>query len=247
MTPILALWAVPRSTSTAFEWMMRQRGHFDCYHEPFGEAWYQGAHPLWPRATPESVRTAGLTLESVRDALWAAAGRGPVFIKDFPHYTTTLWTEEFLARFDHSFLIRDPIKTLTSMHAKWPDFHLDETGFAEQRELFDRLSELHGAVPPVIDSDDLLERPAEVVAAWCDAVGIPFVASALSWEPGPRDEVSWWDGGSFHENLRNSDGLKPQPRVEVDVRAAPERVREAHRIVEPHYRHLHRHRITVDA
>ena len=57
--PILALWAVPRSTSTAFEWMMRQRGDFECFHEPFGEVWYQGESPLWPRATSERVRTPG--------------------------------------------------------------------------------------------------------------------------------------------------------------------------------------------
>ena len=49
MHKIIALWAVPRSTSTAFEWMMRQRGDLDCLHEPFGEAWYQGEDPLWPR------------------------------------------------------------------------------------------------------------------------------------------------------------------------------------------------------
>lgn len=28
MHSILALWATPRSTSTAFEWMMRQRGDY---------------------------------------------------------------------------------------------------------------------------------------------------------------------------------------------------------------------------
>jgi hypothetical protein len=244
-TPILALWAVPRSTSTAFEWMMRQRGDLDCYHEPFGEAWYQGEEPLWPRATDDSVRTPGLTLGTVRDALWAATERGPVFIKDFPHYVETIWTDEFLSCFRHSFLIRDPLKTLSSMHRKWPDFHLKETGFAEQRALFDRLWERDGSPPPVIDSDDLLERPAAVVEAWCDAVGIPFIEAALHWEPGPRDEVSWWDGGSFHENLRNSDGLKPQPRVDVDASEMPERVWEAHALVEPHYRRLWQHRITV--
>ena len=46
MNKIVALWAVPRSTSTAFEWMMRQRGDLDCLHEPFGEAWYQGKPPF---------------------------------------------------------------------------------------------------------------------------------------------------------------------------------------------------------
>ncbi len=245
MNKIVALWAVPRSTSTAFEWMMRQRGDMTCFHEPYGEAWYQGEHPLWPRLTEDSLRTPGLTLDSVHHTLLQAAGNGPVFIKDFPHYIDHMWDEAFLSNFVHSFLIRDPAKTITSMYAKWPDFHEKEVGFAEQRQLFDVIAGLNGTPPPVIDSDDLLEDPARLVELWCDAVGIPFIAAALSWTPGARDEVSWWDGGSFHANLRNSDGLKPQPRTRyINIEDAPERVREVHGRAVVHYQHLHRHRIT---
>ena len=243
MHKILALWAVPRSTSTAFEWMMRQRGDMECFHEPFGEAWYQGEAPLWPRATAESKRTPGLTLESVLETLKAAAARGPVFSKDFPHYIDHMWDDDLLALFTHSFLIRDPAKTLTSMFDKWPDFHVKEVGFAEQRALFDRIAERDGRAPPVLDSDDLLEDPHRMVELWCRAVGIPFMPEALSWAPGARDEVSWWDGGSFHAKLRNSDGLKPQPRRYIDLAEAPARVREVHEDVLPHYQHLHRHRL----
>lgn len=74
MHKILALWAVPRSTSTAFEWMMRQR-----------------------------------------------AASGPVFSKDFPHYIDHLWNDDLLSHFNHSFLIRDPAKTISSMYANQRD------------------------------------------------------------------------------------------------------------------------------
>ena len=47
--PIHFLWATPRSTSTAFEWMMRQRGDLTCFHEPFGMAWHQGPEARAPR------------------------------------------------------------------------------------------------------------------------------------------------------------------------------------------------------
>ena len=246
MHSILVLWAVPRSTSTAFEWMMRQRGDLECFHEPFGEAWYQGEDPLWPRARPDSLRTPGLTLESVFDTLKSAARRGPVFSKDFPHYIDHIWDDEFLAHFTHSFLIRDPAKTITSVYDKWPDFHEKETGFAEQRQLFDRIADRDGTPPPVIDSDDLLEDPAQLVEMWCEAVGIRFMPEVLRWEPGARDEVSWWDGGSFHANLRNSDGLKPQSRTKyIDIERAPARVREVHQRARPHYEHLHAHRLRV--
>jgi hypothetical protein len=129
------------------------------------------------------------------------------------------------------------------MFKHWPDFHLKETGFIEQRQLFDLLCDETGEAPPVLDSDDLLEDPARMVEAWCSAVGIPYIAEALQWEPGNRDEVSWWDGGSFHANLRGSDGLKPQPREYIDISAAPDRVKEIHEIVLPHYQHLHMHRL----
>ena len=244
MHKIVALWAVPRSTSTAFEWMMRQRGDIACLHEPFGEAWYQGETPLWPRLTDQSVRTPGLTLESVWQSMLAQAKEGPVFSKDFPLYIDHMWDDEMLCYFTHSFLIRNPAMTITSMYDKWPDFHEKEVGFAEQRALFERILDKTGAPPPVIDSDDLLENPAEIVEKWCEAVGLPFIESALSWEPGARDEVSWWDGGSFHANLRNSDGLKPQPRKSyIKIEEAPARVQEVYERVMPHYEFMHQHRI----
>ncbi|MEM8837860.1 MAG: sulfotransferase family protein [Pseudomonadota bacterium] len=243
MPKILALWAVPRSTSTAFEWMMRQRGDMTCFHEPFGEAWYQGEAPLWPRATASSKRTPGLTLQSVRDHLFGLAEADAIFIKDFPHYIDHMWDDAFLSHFTHSFLIRDPAKTITSMFDKWPDFHKKEVGFSEQRMLFDRITEMNGNPPPVLDSDDLLEDPVGMVRVWSEAVGIPFMESALSWEPGARDEVSWWDGGSFHANLRNSDGLKPQKRTYKEIGDVPDRVRTIYDECLTHYRHLHAFRL----
>ena len=244
MHKIVKLWAVPRSTSTAFEWMMRQRGDMTCFHEPFGEAWYQGEAPLWPRVRPDSLRTPGLTLASVERTLREAAKARPVFSTDFPHYVDTIWSDDFLDQFTHSFLIRDPARTLTSIYKRWPEFDIKETGFLEQQTLFERLAERDGAPPPVIDSDDLLEDPHGVVAAWCAAVGIPFVPEALSWAPGARDEVSWWDGGSFHENLRNSDGLKPQKRTSIDIADAPDHVRSIYERVLPAYQALHKYRLT---
>ncbi len=245
MQKILVLWAIPRSTSTAFEWMMRMRGDMACYHEPFGEAWYQGENPLWPRLRPDSLRTPGLSLQSVWENLKTAAETQAVFTKDFPHYVAHMWDDEFLSCFNHSFLIRDPAKTITSMFRHWPDFHAKEVGFIEQRALFDRLCDQSGDAPPVLDSDDLLDDPYTMVAAWCNAVGITFMPEALSWEPGARDEVSWWNGGSFHANLRNSNGLKPQPRRYIDLSDAPDRVKDIYETVLPHYEHLYKYKLNA--
>ena len=247
MNKILALWAVPRSTSTAFEWMMRQREDMTCFHEPFGEAWYRGEAPLWPRVKKDSLRLKGLTLGSVLENLKDTACEEAVFIKDFPHYISSILDDGFLDLFNHSFLIRDPAKTITSMYSKWPDFHKDEVGFKEQRNLFDYICDQSGSVPPVLDSDDLLENPSAAVKHWCEAVDIAFVPEALSWHPGARNEVSWWDGGSFHANLRDSDGLKPQERKYIEISKAPDRVKRIYEKVLPHYEHLYSHRLIFPA
>ena len=246
MNKIVALWAVPRSTSTAFEWMMHQRGDMTCLHEPFGEAWYQGEDPLWPRFTPGDKTTAGLSIESVWDSIQELATKGPVFIKDFPHYINHMWDAAFLSHFTHAFLIRDPAKTITSMYNKWPDFDELEVGFPEQRALFDLLTAINGTAPPVIDSDDLLENPVAMTAAFCDAVGIPFIESALQWEAGgDMSAYSWWDGGSFHANLAQSTGLAPQKRRYIELENTPERVQRVHRRMLPHYQRLYDNRIVV--
>ena len=157
-----------------------------------------------------------------------------------------MWDAAFLSHFTHAFLIRDPAKTITSMHHKWPDFHEGEVGFPEQRALFDLLWALNDAAPPVIDSDDLLERPAEMVEAFCDVVGIPFVEEALSWEPGGDPSAhSWWDGGSFHGNLAQSTGLAPQKRRYVEIEDQSPRVQQVYRRMKPHYDRMYDHRIIV--
>jgi len=221
------------------------RGDMLCFHEPFGEPWYHGEIPLWPRWTPETLRTPGLTFESVWDELRSAAKQGSVFSKDFPHYIKHIWSDSLLNNFNHSFLVRDPAKVATSMYKHWPEFVLGEMAFVEQRQLFDRLADQAGESPPVVDSDDLLEDPYGVVESYCNAVNIPFIPDALSWEAGSREEVSWYDGGSWHGNLRNSTGLEAQPRQYIDIDSAPDRVKEIYEACLPHYEHLHQYRLTA--
>ena len=251
MNPIYVLWATPRSTSTAFEWMMRMRGDMACFHEPFGEAWYQGDDARAPRLTADSPRKPGLNYDVVLDRMQAAAAKRPVFSKDMPQFTDHLWRDDFLDNFEHSFLIRDPAKVLASLQRSWAKLNDDqgftrnEIGFDEQRALFDLLHGKHGRPPVVIDSDDLLADPPTMVARYCEAIGIPFIVEALSWEPGSRNEVLWYDGDDsiWHESLKNSDGLKAQPRKQVDIADLPARLQDLYHDFLPHYRHLHAHRL----
>ena len=108
------------------------------------------------------------------------------------------------------------------------------------------MSDKLGAPAPVIDSDDLLEDPHGIVEAYCKAIGVPFIAEALSWEPGARDEVLWYDKKAvWHKNLINSDGLKPQPRKAGDISDAPDWVKEIYDVCLPLYDYLHGFRLSA--
>jgi len=241
MTPILALWATPRSTSTPFEWMMRQRGDYLVHHEPFNEAYYYGTDRISPR-DKDVAPNPEVSFTSVCTGLLEEARTANVFVKDFAYSIMHMIDDAFLGRYTHSFLIRDPAKVLPSLYHHWPDFNGDEAGFAPLRRLFDMVCERDGRAPPVITSDDLLDHPHGTVEAYCGAVGIPFLAEALTWDSGKRDEVSWYDGGSWHGNLRGSTGIERQARNYVDI-GDDDRLRRAYDEALPHYQALLGHKL----
>lgn len=247
--PIYFMWATPRSTSTAFEWMMRQRGDLACFHEPFGMAWYQGPEARAPRPAPPDRQRPEATFKKIWADILKAAEQKPVFVKDMPHHADHLWTNDFLDRITHSFLIRDPAKVLASLHRSYQKagmeggFEPHEISFGPQRALFDLLC-ARGDRPLVIDSDDLMENPKDMVRMCCEAIGIPFIEEALSWEPGARDEVLWYDGNDdiWHASLRDSDGLKPIPRKHVDPASLPSHLSNQYDAFKEHYDTLYPHR-----
>ena len=231
--------------------MMRQRGDLACFHEPFGIAWYKGPDARAPRLAASETRQPDATFEKIWHDLLEAAEKRPVFVKDMPHHTSHLWTQEFLDRISHSFLIRDPAKVLSSLHNSYQKagfttgFEPDEISFGPQNRLFDLLVNRNGSHPTVIDSDDLLEDPETMVRVYCEAIGIPFIAEALHWEKGSRSEVLWYDSNEdiWHASLRDSDGLRPMPRKFVEPSSLPENLSNHYEVFFEHYSALYPHRL----
>ncbi len=138
MNKILALWATPRSTSTAFEWVMANRGDMACFHEPYNEAFYYGEDRRHDRYFIDDKTlqvSADLSIKSVHEKMLRLVAEEQVFIKDFGYSIMHMADETFLDAFAHTFLIRDPAKVITSMHSRWPDINLAEIGFEDLHTL----------------------------------------------------------------------------------------------------------------
>ena len=48
---------------------------------------------------------------------------------------------------------KNPAKTISSIYKHFPDFVIEELGYIEQRELFNKVYSISNKVPVVIDSD----------------------------------------------------------------------------------------------
>ena len=237
---MLVLWATPRSTSTAFEWMMRQRGDFRCLHEPFGVPYYRGADRRTTRFD-ENPQDMSVTYDGTWREILREHRKGRVFIKDFPNYIMHMADADFLDHFQHTFLVRDPAKALPSMYQHWSTFTMDECSYQALHEMFERVGERYGEAPVVMDSDDLVDDPYRTVEAYCKAVGIPFLPEALEWNEGERSEVTWY-GGTWHQSLQGSTGLTRQSNNYPVVDDIPF-LKEMYERCLPHYEALVEHKL----
>ncbi|AZM55246.1 sulfotransferase family protein [Streptomyces sp. WAC 01529] len=198
--PVLALWSAPRCRSTAFMRMMTERGDHVVVHEPLSRVVDFGEVEVGDRIAHSE--------QEVLAELRAIAAHKPVFFKDTTDfaYPALLADKAFLSAATHTFIIRDPAEAIASHHALNPELGRDEIGFARLYEIFTAVQDATGTTPVVIDSDDLLDRPAETVRAYCSAVGIPFLPDALSWQPGMRSE--WQTTSKWHKSTSETSGFK---------------------------------------
>ncbi|MEM9275045.1 MAG: sulfotransferase family protein [Cyanobacteria bacterium P01_F01_bin.143] len=243
MKKILALWAMPRSTSTAFTKMMQTREDFLVVDEPFGLYFHYSEERKSTRYSEVEINPA-YNFQPLFQDLINKAQNQPIFIKDMARYIYDRADEAFLSTFNHTFIIRHPAKALPSLYALWPDFQLSEAGYAELYQLFEASKAFLGTTPPVIDSDDLVSKPEATVKAYCNAVGIPFLPQALKWESKISSEINQWEGG-WHTEVQSSQGFKERQRKDYFDIEAQEHLRQAYKFCLPYYQKLYQERLRV--
>ena len=247
MSKILALWSTFRATSTAFECMMRERGDLVVFHEPFGLSFYNSEERRNTNRYPDAEIKAENNYQATRQRLLEVAKKHQVFIKDMPYYISHLIQPELVTEFENTFLVRDPAKMLLSLHYRWPDFTLEETGYEPLYRYFIIAGEISGKTPILIDADDLLNDPDSIIKAYCDAVGIPFIPEALSWEPKSRPEINHWQSGLWHSSLNASTGLRDRKQKEINYGTVEDsdRLKQAYEYCLPYYQKLYEHRLRI--
>jgi hypothetical protein len=232
----IALWAVPRSLSTAFERVFVERDDLEVLHEPFSASYYYGEDRLSNRYSDVEPEAEYNYDRILADILKPRQKR--VFLKDMAYHAKGVMGPEFISNFVNTFILRDPKYVLSSLYKMWPDFTLEETGYEELYWAFRYATEA-GEDPVVVDAMTFSENPVGILSVYCERVGLPFRPDALSWEPEEVEEWKNWEG--WHEAAQQSTGIE---RAERRDPALPQELQEAYEHCLPYYFTLAAHTIS---
>jgi hypothetical protein len=217
MNRAIALWAVPRSVSTAFERMMRERGDLAVLHEPFLAYYYHGFDRVNDNFNEGIEPDPSHDFRAIRDEILATARTKPVFFKDMAYYLRKCMSAELVGNFENAFLVRDPRKSLPSLYRLQPNATLEETGFDQQLRLMRLVHEMTGRPLIVVESDQLQSDPAHAAERFCREIGLEFRPEALTWDEDPGIE-EWEPWQRWHREAMSSSGFEsPSSEPEPDV------------------------------
>lgn len=206
MSTNIAMWSGPRNLSTAMMRAFENRSDTEVWDEPFYAAYLSLTgieHPM-----REAVITAGeRDWRNVAAQCVAAGAHGSVFYqKHMTHHMVPEIDTDWLGGLQHGFLIRDPGRVLRSYAAKREGATLADIGITQQWALYQKVAEMLGSAPLVVDSDDFLHDPALYLQAMCSAWSIPYEESMLNWPAGLRDSDGVW-ASHWYGAVRQSTGF----------------------------------------
>jgi Sulfotransferase domain len=189
----VAMWSGPRNVSTALMRAWGNRPDTFVIDEPFYAVYLKATGKKHPGAD-EVIATGETDWRKVVAQLTGPLpyGKRIFFQKQMTHHLLAEVDREWLASVTNCFLIRDPRDVIASYLKKREDPALEDLGFLQQAEIFDFICARTDAPPPVIDARDVLQDPKRTLELLCDAVGVEFSESMLSWPPGSRETDGIW-------------------------------------------------------
>jgi hypothetical protein len=166
-------------------------------------------------------------------------GKQIFFQKQMTHHLLPEVDRAWLAAVTNCFLIRDPREVIVSYIKKREDPALEDLGFVQQAEIFDFVRARAAAVPPVVDAKDVLQNPERTLRLLCEAVGVEFSESMLSWPPGLRDTDGIW-AKHWYGEVAKTTSFQPYRPTQHEV---PERFRETYQRCRECYERLSAYRL----
>jgi hypothetical protein len=209
MTIRIAMWSGPRNISTAMMRSFSSRADCAVIDEPFYGAFLKTSGEPQPMADAV-IADMDTDWWSVAAAMRGAmpGGKSVWYQKHMPHHMVGPIDILDFPDHAHAFLIRAPELVVASYAAKNDLRAAHLLGFAKLVDYHSRISDKLGVCAPVIDSSDILNDPAGMLSALCDALGISWDAAMLGWQAGPHPDDGIW-GSHWYGAVEASTGFAP--------------------------------------
>ena len=235
----IAMWSGPRNISTALMRSWGARSDTVVCDEPLYAHYLKTTGREHPGRS-EIIAHHDADWRSVVERLTGPVpGDGIFYQKHMAHHLLPEMSRDWVLDLRNAFLIRDPAEMLPSLVKVLPKPTLRDTGLEQQVDLFKRVGAATGKTPPVIDAKDVLLDPEGMLRVLCEALGVPFCDSMLSWEPGRRATDGIW-AKYWYDAVEQSTGFKPyQPKDEP----VPNRLQSLHETCHEYYQQLFTHRL----
>jgi Sulfotransferase domain len=234
------MWSGPRNISTAMMRAWGNRSDTAVIDEPFYAYYLQATRIQHPDAA-EVIATGETDWRKIVTHLTGAIpnGKRTFFQKQMTHHLLPEIDREWLGAVTNCFLIRDPSEVIASYIKKREDPALEDLGFVQQAEIFDFVRTRTNGIPPVVDAKDMLKNPEATLRLLCEAVGVEFSESMLSWPPGLRGTDGIW-AKHWYGEVAKTTSFQPYRPTESEV---PERFREIYHCCSECYKLLYEHRL----
>lgn len=206
---IIAMWSGPRNISTAMMRSWGSRPDTVVIDEPFYAHYLK--HTEYEHPDAEKIiahyETDWRTVVSQLIGM-VPEGKSIYYQKHMTHHILEHMDKSWMLKMINCFLIRDPRRMILSFSKVIPNPTTEQMGLQQQIGLFDYIHEETGKVPPVIASKDVLSNPSQTLSRLCDAIGVSFDDSMLSWEMGRRDTDGIW-ADHWYASVEKSTGFIP--------------------------------------
>lgn len=238
----LCMWSGPRNISTTMMRSFENRPDTAVIDEPFYAAYLEATgfkHPMRAevlRAQPTDWRVVAAELQQ-------AAPAPLYFQKHMTQHILPHIDLQWAAEMQHFFLIRDPALMAASFAKKMGTVTPDDLGVDQQAKLFAAITALTGTPPPIVDAQDILGAPEQMLRRLCEALGISFADEMLSWPAGPRETDGVWASHWYDAVHQSTTFMPPKhelPQLAASLQATVDAVR-------PAYDALHQKRLRPNA
>ncbi|KAH9754682.1 Branched-chain-amino-acid aminotransferase-like protein 1 [Citrus sinensis] len=210
---VIHSWSAPRSLSTSLMYSFAQRDNMEVLDEPLYPAFLRvtGFDRPYREEILSKIESDGNKV--VNEVIFGPGGKKYRYCKHMAKQRLPGLPDDLMKKGKHILLIRNPLDILPSFDKVVPP-SFKELGLADLVTIYSELCEL-GKSPVIVDAADLQQDPEATLRSLCEDLDIPFQATMLRWEAGPKPIDGLW--AKWWRNVRKTSSLLKSPLPEPDL------------------------------